>query len=89
MISRLASFLGWLLIAVAALYAVRMHGFDRRLHAHRAAGAPPKAFALVPLRWRAELYTTEARPLLDAAWRAYASFVGWGLLGMLLILLSH
>jgi hypothetical protein len=48
-------------------------------------GAPARAFAFVPLRWRDELYTAEGQPLVVAAWRAFGSCIGWAFVGMLLV----
>jgi hypothetical protein len=76
---------GWLLVALAAYFALVMHRADRRMQAYRAPGARPGAFALVPLRWKYELYTVEGQELVAKARRSMFLMYGAALLGMLLL----
>jgi hypothetical protein len=77
--------LGWTCFAVAAFYAMRGHGLDRRLQAFRAPSQPPSAYAFVPLRWREELYTIEGHDLLTQTWSSFRSMIGFAVFGMVLI----
>jgi hypothetical protein len=81
----LAQVLGWLLVAVAAIAATRMWWFDRRLQAFRAEGTAGGSYRFIPLRWRRELYTTEATPLLRKTWQAMWTMYGTAFLAMLFL----
>ena len=83
---KLAQVLGWLLVAFAAVAATRMWWFDRRLQAFRAEGTARRSYSLVPLRWRRELYTTEAIPLLRRTWQSMWTMYVAAFLGMLFLL---
>lgn len=81
----LAQVFGWLLVAVAAIAATRMWWFDRRLQSFRAEGTARGSYYFIPLRWRSELYTTEARPLLRQTWQAMWMMYGSAFLAILLL----
>jgi hypothetical protein len=55
---------------------------------HRADGIAASAYHLVPVRWRAELYTAEGQAMVTEAWRAWRRTYGLGLPGVLLLALS-
>jgi hypothetical protein len=79
--------LGWVSFGLAAWYATRMWWLDRRMQAFRAVGARTSAFIFVPLRWQADLYTSEGAPLVRGAWRAFAAMATWfGIAALLLVL---
>ena len=77
--------LGWVCVAAAMFFAVRMWGADRRLQAFRSAGVPAHRYAFVPVRWQRDIYLPDGAPLVDEAWRHFRRMLGAGLLGMLLL----
>ena len=77
--------LGWVLIAVAAFFAVAMHRADRRMQAFRVPQARASAYLLVPLRWKRELYTAEGQALVGKAWRLMFVMYAAALAGMVLL----
>lgn len=85
MIDGIGRVLGWALLAGAAFHAIRWHGLDREMQAFRSPNAPPHAFFFIPLRWRRDLYVGEGPHFVNAVWRAFASMVGFFLLGVLLL----
>jgi hypothetical protein len=77
--------LGWILIGVAAFFAVAMHRADRQMQAFRAPGVRPSAYFLVPLRWKRELYTAEGQELVGKAWWFMFLMYGAAFFGMVLL----
>jgi hypothetical protein len=77
--------LGWIAIGISALFAIAMHRTDRRMQAYRAPDAKPGAYALVPLRWKRELYTAPGRELVASAWRLMFLMYAAALVGVVLL----
>jgi len=77
--------LGWLLIGVAAYFAIAMDRADRQMQAFRVPDAKPNAYSLVPVRWKRSLYTAEGQRLVGKAWRVMLLMYGAAFLGMLLL----
>ena len=80
--------LAWVSFGMAGWYATRMWWLDRRMQGFRAVGARASAFVFVPLRWQADLYTSEGSPLVRGAWRAFGAMAMWFGIGGLLIVLG-
>ena len=79
---------GWLLVGIGAVHALRTWFLDRQLQQYRAPGAPLRAFLFVPSRWKEELYTPEGSEFIGKLWYALALMYIFALLGMLLIVLG-
>jgi hypothetical protein len=54
----------------AGIAALRVWTLDWRLDVHRAPGTAEAAYRVSPLRWRRELYTPDAMPVLRKLWTA-------------------
>jgi hypothetical protein len=82
---RILNLLGWVCIGLAAVAALRLHSLDAALQEFRDAAMHASRYALVPLRWRRDLYTPDGAPLVLRLWRTFGWMVGGALLGMLLL----
>lgn len=80
--------LGWLLFAGAAFYAIQVWKSDRELQRFRAPGQNSSRYALVPLRWKPELYSDSGHPVLAAAKRAWLMMFVLVVLAMIALVAS-
>jgi hypothetical protein len=86
---RILNLVGWVCIGLAAVAALRLHSLDSALQEFRAAAKSTSRYALVPLRWRRDLYTQEGAPTVLRLWRTFGWMIGSALLGMLLLAVAQ
>jgi len=87
--SLLIRILGWASVAVACVHAARMWTIDRRLQRYRAPESKRSQFALVPLRWRRDLYSGTGPAMVDQVWRAWRQVMAFGIVGAVLLALAR
>ena len=79
------SVIGWALLAIGIFSLLRTAWLDRRLQQFRAPGVPAASYLGKFGRWRRELYTSDAQPLVATTRWAFALFCGASLLGALVL----